>query len=72
MPVLNFAQDRFDIFDYRARAQTRIENGNHGGREPVSKISPRSRRIREISVEGDFVFVHLTSRLPVGQLLLCL
>ena len=61
VPVLDLSQDRLDIRDDRALAQASIDNRNQVGRDLVGKISPSPRRFRQVSVESDFVLVHLIS-----------
>jgi len=72
VPVLDLLQHRLNILDHRALAYVGIHNRNQLRRDLVGKVSMSSRRFREIGIESDFVLVHLTSRLSVGQLLLCL
>jgi hypothetical protein len=66
--MLDLAQDRLDIFGYRAFAQAGIGNRDHRRRDIVGKISPSSDRFLEVGIERDFVAAHCAAKKPSGSI----
>ena len=68
MPILDLAQDRFDIFEDRALPQSGVGNGNQIRGDLVGKISSSSNRVRQVRIETYFVLAHLPPEVGIAWL----